>query len=173
MKALHEPLVKYLIIFVLSFGAALVSFEIGGSIAKIAGEEGEIAKLSFEAGGAIAGFLIIFLFSLKAIRYLEKNIPVAIKKIHLLSAPKRSEFVNNSFRCKIRLYDQENGDERELAPRLGWEAGFLTIYLKPNDIRPTDYYMIVLNDGNGKTWQSETNDINAPRISLTLLSKGN
>lgn len=173
MKALHEPLIKYLIIFILSFVAAIVAFQLGGSLAEIAGEERKIAKFSFKAGGAIAGFIIIFVISIKAVSTLEKYNPVAIKKIHLLNTPKRSELADNSYTCNVRLYDQEYGDERELTPNIGWEAGFLTIYLRPNDIRPTDYYMVVLKDSSGRTWHSETNDVNAPRVSVTLLSKSN
>lgn len=61
---LEHPVVSYFLMGVSSIIATVIFFLIGGSYAEFSGQENTFAGITFKAGGAIAGFVIILFTSL-------------------------------------------------------------------------------------------------------------
>ena len=75
LDKLERPIISYAIIFVFSIVAAILFFLIGGSVAEISGQGDTFLGLSIKAGGAIAGFVIIFILSIRAVSYTHLTLP--------------------------------------------------------------------------------------------------
>ena len=67
LELLERPIVSYIIMGIFSIVAAVICFQIGGSFAKVSGQQGTPLGVGFEAGGALDGFLTIFLLSQRVI----------------------------------------------------------------------------------------------------------
>lgn len=74
MRYINRSVIAYLIISVVSLGAAFLFFKGAGSFAEVIGPENKALGFSFRAGGAIAGFIIIFILSQKAVLNFDRNI---------------------------------------------------------------------------------------------------
>jgi hypothetical protein len=155
------------LIISISLVCAVLLFNAGGSLAEITGEDKTILGFSFKAGGAIAGFIIIFIISIKSFELLIDQQPrIAIKKIHLkgISKPKLNTSANYS--CQIYLYDTKSGKERFLNPKTGWENGMFTVYFAKADLRTTDFYKLTIENDNKNKWESDTCHISEPIIEI-------
>lgn len=166
-RFLEEPLIKYLIITSVSLICSVLLFKAGGSLAEVTGEQGTLLGFSFKAGGAVAGFIIIFALSFKIFDKLASQQPhVSINRIYVKGAPKDNGSSDNKYVCTLWLYDTDSGKERTMSPKFGWENGMLTIYLLRSDLRLTDYFKVIIENGTDVKWESETYDSRAPRIDL-------
>src|SRR5206468_2289550 len=65
-------MVQYMIVASCGLLVAFLLFKIGGSFAQVTGQENSVIGVSFEAGGAFAGFLLVFLLSVPVISKLRK-----------------------------------------------------------------------------------------------------
>ncbi len=63
----NNPVLIYIVISLSSLVCAVIFFWIGGSVAEVVDKNSELLGISFKAGGALAGFIIIFLLSKNAI----------------------------------------------------------------------------------------------------------
>ncbi len=100
----------YLVITSVSLVCAVLLFKAGGSLAEVTGEEGTVLGFGFKAGGAIAGFIIIFALSFKDFEKLVAKLPQAtINRVYVKRAPKNDASSNGKFECKLWLYDTETG----------------------------------------------------------------
>lgn len=164
-RLLDHPLIMYLVIGIFSVGAAYLFWIIGGNAAKVLSNNA-IAGVSFELGGAVAGFVSVFLVSLWAFKELHKLHP-ATRRIKVFLIPRDQFPASENYTCKVWIYDSENGNERavELTPRR--EAGHLTVDLR--DLQNAETFRIELCNSQNKKWQSEYHHVDAPRAEMQLL----
>lgn len=161
MKKFDHPIVAYLVIFIISLISAVLLFQIDGSSAGVDGEVNEFVK--YKAGGAIAGFIIIFLISYKVILHLEekrKMTPVINVRVYLLS---KSTVFNKSaiYDAEYVIFDSDTGDSETFSTKTFWEAGFLTVFIK--GVGEKDYLSVKIID-NTNTWRTETFHSRSPKI---------
>jgi hypothetical protein len=166
MRPYAETLIKYLVISIVSLAVAVALFYVGGSFAEVIGSDDRILQLSFKAGGALAGFIIIFMLSLRVIVILDKkHRAFSISRIFLNGAPRKPMGNDDKCLCKLRLLNSQTGVDREVELKYGWEAGYFTVYPKPNVIGPDDIYSVKLELGD-KALQSEFYSAYTPIISM-------
>jgi hypothetical protein len=155
---LDHPVVEYLVISVCSLVVALVCFKLGGSLAKISGNEGTFLGVTFEASGLIGGFFIIFLTSQKA---LEKFRTAAATrrdtwaisvKVHVHADPKLDPPASK-YLCDATLSNEVTGQRRPLKVEPGWEAGALTMTFP--DVSLTDFVGAMITDDQDRKWYLE------------------
>jgi hypothetical protein len=161
-RLLDQPLIMYLVIGTFSVVAAYLFWMIGGNFGKVVSDNHAIG-VSFELGGAIAGFVSVFLVSLGTFKELHKLQP-PLRRIKVFLTPRDQFPAQESYSCKVWIYDAEVGDERtlQLTPRR--EAGYLTIDLR--DLRNTETFRIELCNSQNKSWQSEYYHVAAPRAEM-------
>ena len=168
MRVLREPIVKYLVIAVFSICAAVILFQIGGSLAEVTGQQDTLLGVSFKAGGAVAGFILIFLISMKAIERLqveeERRINV---KLHLVGKPERFDRQDTTYVCKYWLFNEETGERQELSSRHRWEAGYLTLDVR--EVGPDDMIKVRIENAQQKVWESQFFHPRAPKTEVELL----
>ncbi len=157
MSSLH-PIVEYLIIGGFSLIVALLTFWLGESVAEIANQKEN--TLGFKAGGALAGFLIVFLLSPGILRRLKsdqpKKLPITIRvpvndNLPIIDHP--SMFAETEdYRCEYWLYDTDSGVSRhESNAHDTWENGHLTIWVR--DVTENDLVRVRVQRGD-ETWES-------------------
>lgn len=140
---LDHPLVRLLVLAMLSLTAAILLFLLGDSFAEVTQATPGVG-FSFKAGGALAGFLIIF-------RVLQKQLArsVPVTKLHLEGAPSFDR--RGTYRCAYEIFNDENGERRHVTVKPRWEAGFLTIDVR--DVGHNDLIAIeVMAEGDGSVW---------------------
>lgn len=154
---LERPIIRYIIMSVFSVAAALIFFQLGGSLAEVTGQEKTFLGFSFEAGGAVAGFVIIFALSLKGI---EKLAEITPKEKRLLrefilripappAGPTESALV-----CTYRLYDQDAGGWGEWKPiEYVREGRGLRIYV--GEMEPRHIISVKLEDSQNNVWNCD------------------
>jgi hypothetical protein len=98
LRALEHHMVQYLIVGLFGVFAAFLFFKLGGSFAKVTGQENTVVGISFEAGGGFGGFLLVFLLSVWVIGRLR-------------------DLENQERRLRGELADREQQLRRELADR--------------------------------------------------------
>jgi hypothetical protein len=67
MNKFNHPVIVYVVISLVSLGCAVALFLLGGSLAEITGNNNSLLGFTFKAGGAIAGFILIYAFSHRTI----------------------------------------------------------------------------------------------------------
>ena len=153
---LERPIVSYSIMGIFSLAAAVIFFQIGGSFAEVAGEEGTFLGLSIKAGGAIAGFVIIFFLSLKGIEKLN-DMPEKQRLLseYILRVPAPPEGPTDStLVCRYRLYDRESGDWGEWR-KIGYVRAGHGLTISVRDIKPQHSISVRLEDAQSNLWESE------------------
>ena len=70
---LDRPVTDYLVNILCSLVVAVICFKLGGSLAEVSGNEKSFLGLTFKASGALAGFIIVFLLSKKALEKLRRE----------------------------------------------------------------------------------------------------
>ncbi|HTB07717.1 MAG TPA: hypothetical protein VK806_12265 [Bacteroidia bacterium] len=171
MKKFDHPILIYLIISVISFGCATSLFYIGGSFAQVIDNQSRILGVSFQAGGAIGGFIIIFLLSQRAIIKFgdiqSKRNPTVNIKVYLSAMPD-SFRRNEAYVGEYKIYNEDTADSRTIETEPFWEAGFLTVRVK--DVGENDYLTVkITNRTNDSIWESETFHSRSPKIAVLNL----
>ena len=142
---------------IFSVAAAVIFFQIGGSVAEVSGQEGTLIGVGFEAGGALAGFVIIFLLSLRGIGKLKQITPEVNRLLreYILRAPVDSFGpTDETLVCRYMLFDTETGDWGKWS-EISYvrAAGGLKIH-----VREMEHYHIIrirLEDAQGNVWVSD------------------
>jgi len=153
-KLLERPIMIYIIMGTFSVAAAVIFFLIGGSVAEVSGQEGTLLGVGFKAGGALAGFVIIFLLSQRVINDLRK---ITAEERDLLREyilrPQVDSFdpTDATLVCKYRLFDTETGDWGEWkAISFTREAGGLKVYVK--EMKPQHIISVRLENAQNNVW---------------------
>ena len=138
-------------------------FQIGGSLAEVSDQKGELLGLSFEAGGAFGGFVLVFWLSPRLLERLRRsysgdqtvNLKIPINdRLPLSDFPSRFTRAQQ-YACKYSLFNTQTGDVREFQAEYTWEAGHLTVYVR--NVGENDMIMVEVEDGN-TSWSSENFD---------------
>jgi hypothetical protein len=143
----------YVLVALISFLFAVLFFNIGGSLAEITNSSGTFLGFGFKAGGAIAGFLLIFWASIKAIDHFSTTAPATPFDIRLKVKGADQQFkVQDAYiaSCSILRGDKDNTVDVE--PR--WDnANYLAIDLA--QILPDDKIAVVIKnrDEGDRQWQ--------------------
>lgn len=106
MRLINHPVIAYIIISFVSLGGAFLFFKGAGSFAEVIGPENKMLGFSFRAGGAIAGFIIIFILSKRALLAFDKNLKgrnpewdtVRKELLKIIYEPDFSHLMSNSFK---------------------------------------------------------------------------
>lgn len=109
---LERPIVSYIVLGMFSVAAALIFFQVGGSVAEVYGQEGTLIEAGFKAGGALGGFVIILLISLRIINSLRAVMPEErrlLKEYILRVREDPLDPPGEGLTCSYRLFDQEAG----------------------------------------------------------------
>lgn len=152
MKHLNKPLIAYIIISTVSLIVSVLLFFIGDSVARFV-EANEALGISIEAGGAIAGFLIVFHYSQRAVIKFQKmaeNDGVRIK-VFLMTQDGPFERQGEKYKCKCVALNQQTGDRNEVILEPFWEAGHLAVIIK--DVMSNEFISlhIICNDEKWET----------------------
>lgn len=153
---LRHPVVLYLLVAITSIAAALILFEAGGSLAEVTSEGNEVIGFGFRAGGALAGFIIILMLSVRVLQKFNdfgRGEDVGSKmsmKFHLEGAPEA--FARNSpYVGKIDLFDEDSGEKKTIeVTDFRWENRALTFDLP--EIKKSHLLAIKVTDENGRSW---------------------
>lgn len=164
MKKFDHPILAYLIISCISLFCAILLFQVGGSLAEVTGNDDTLLGVGFKAGGAVAGFIIIFLLSQKAVLRLKedqrKESSVINVRVYLQS---KSTVFNKSiaYEAEYVIFDSDTGDSETFTAKPFWEAGYLTVFVK--GVGEKDFLSIKVKD-QVNVWQSETFHSRSPKI---------
>jgi hypothetical protein len=153
----ERPIGTYIIIGIFSVTASVILFLVGDSIAKVYEYEGTLIGAGFEAGGALAGFVIVFLLSLLVIGRLNQigaKVDRLLREYTLRTRVDSFDPTDEAIVCRYRLFDTEAG---------GWEewkdvshvraAGGLRIYVR--EMKPQHIIRVRLEDAQGRVWVSD------------------
>lgn len=148
---LNERIKHVLILAAASILVATACFHLGGIVADAAGAS-EILGVTFQTGGALAGFVI----TLVLLFYIYQNIhverPVTINVTVVLSNGTFTK-KGNDFSAKATIMKRATIGKTDRSVPVVWQAGGLTVQLR--DIEPDDLVMITISDARGGNWQSE------------------
>lgn len=172
MRVFEHPVVTYLVIGLFSTCAAVILFKAGGSLAEITGQENTLLGVSFKAGGALAGFILIFLMSVKAIERLGKIDKVVKErrinmKLYLIGKPESFAHQDTTYVCKYSLFNEETGEKREFPAIHLWEAGYLTLHI--TEVGTDDWIAVRIENTQGKVWECDYFHSRAPKTEVQLL----
>lgn len=167
-KLLDHPLVIYLVIGTFSIVAAFLFWKIGGNFARVLSAE-PILGVSLELGGAIAGFVSVFIISLLVFKQLHKLLckESPLRNIKVFLIPRDQFPMNETYSCKVSIYDDEEGEERTDTVIPHRENGYLTIDLR--DLRDHDRYRIIITNSAKQEWQSEYCPLAAPKAEMQAI----
>ena len=167
-KLLDQPLVMYLVIGTFSCAAAYLFWMIGGNFAKVVSPE-TFLGVSFELGGAIAGFVSVFLVSLWAFKQLHKlsRTESPLRKIKVFLIPRDQFPSNDTYSCEVSIYDDEEGEDRTVHINARRENGYLTIDLR--DLRDHDRFRIIVKNSAKQEWHSEYCPVAAPKAEMQAI----
>jgi len=146
-----RPVIDYLVIIVCSLAAALICFKLGDSLAKVSDNDANFLGFTFEAGGALAGFLIIFALSLQVLERLRRArdmlaIPVSV----YVETPAKFAPPASKYRCEATLYNVDTGETRTLPMQPGWENGALRFNLR--DVLLAESVSAMISDDRNHRW---------------------
>lgn len=151
-------MVSFIVMGVFSTVAAVLFFLIGGSVARVTGEESLLLQATFEAGGALAGFIIVFLLSHRAYARILEIGGSSQKQLrqYILRVPTEGYNPQDpGLECKYKLYDRELGGWDESWKPIGFikgGEGSLQVYVAEMSQRNTIRFL--LQDSQERTWQS-------------------
>lgn len=155
---LEQPMVSFIIMGIFSTAAAVIFFQIGGSVARVTAEDNQLLQASIEAGGALAGFIIVFSLSHRAytkIRALNSGTSRRLREYILRVPPDDYNPQDPGLACKYKLYDQSRGgwdDHWKAAAMIKGGEGSLKIFVA--EMRENHTIRIQLQDSQGNIWQS-------------------
>jgi len=158
LDKLERPIISYAIIFFFSIVAALLFFIMGGSVAEISGQGETFLGLSIKAGGAIAGFVIIFILSLRVIERLNKITPKVeesrlLREFILHLDPPPTGSLTSSLDCNYCLYDMDEGEWGKWRPiAFVRDPAGLKIFI--NEMSPKHILRVKLGDNQNHEWTS-------------------
>ena len=153
-----RPIISYAIIFFFSIVAALLFFLIGGSVAEISGQGDTFLGLSIKAGGAIAGFVIIFILSLRVIERLNKIMPKdddsrLLREFILRIHQPPTGTSTSALECSYCLYDRDEGEWGKWKPvAYVRDPAGLIIFI--NEMSPKYNLRVKLVDNQNHEWTS-------------------
>lgn len=160
----------YLVTAGFSTLSALIFFQLGGSLAHITGKTD--FGFGFKAGGAIAGFLIVFWISIKALEKLyglsALSADFSKMKIYLFGTPENFNRQDSSYKCKYFLYNEETGEKREFDTDFRWENGYLTIDL--DDVGQHDLIFVRVQNSENKVWECDYFHSRSPKTEIKLIT---
>ena len=117
LRVLEHHVVQYLIIFVLAVAAAVLFFEIGGSFAHVTGQQDNpTLKLTFEAGGGLAGFILVLLLSVWVIGKL-RNLDQRERTFRAQSMAEQQRLADDQQTLLKQAQDKEKNLIKELTER--------------------------------------------------------
>lgn len=161
-KFFDHPVGRFLIVGVFSISAAYLFWWVGGNFAKVVWEGNKTLGASFELGGAIAGFVSVFLTSNWILRklYLQSY----TRLVTAFLTPREWFAKDAGYSCQLSIYDRESGNERTLnvAPRRA--NGHLTVDVR--DLSTRESFIIELTNTNGDKWRSESTHPAAPQTQM-------
>lgn len=168
-RLLDQPLVKYLVIIISSAVSAWVFWQVGGSVAQVATRSAAIGA-SITLGGALGGFVSVFLISLWVFTKLvnqnpQHNQQSQHRRINVLLIPRQFCPPGDNYSCKVVIFDVTTGEERELTPKLRREAGYWMIYL---DIWSDNerFTVEIADNAQNKKWLSEFHGVSSIRTEM-------
>lgn len=150
----------------ISLLAAGVMFVVGGSVAEVSDQEGNVLGVTFEAGGAIAGFIIVFLLTSRTLRQFRDASPKFSIKVPAVDTEPTGFSQARNYTCKYSLFATDTGTRQEVPAEYTWEAGFLTVFVK--DVRRGDLVRVRIEDG-GNAWESEDFQPYTRRTGVSLI----
>ena len=156
MRKLNHPLVAYIVISAISLIVAILLFMVGGSVADIA-ETSVALGITIEASGAIAGFIIVFLYSKRAVIDFQnnaQNVDDRLKiKMFLTTNTGPFSKQEDCYSCQCIMIDQQNGDRKEIKLNPFWEAGHLTVIVP--DIVSEDFISFRVSSRGQQYWETD------------------
>jgi hypothetical protein len=169
-KILQSPISIYLIIAGFSAVSALIFFQLGGGLADITGNSD--LGFGFKAGGALAGFILVFWMSVRVIERLygiERLLPPGHinMKVYLYGAPENFDRNDTSYTCRYSIFNEETGEKRDHAASYRWENGYFTIDIP--QVGPADWIAIRIENSEKMVWECDFFHSRAPKIELKLL----
>jgi hypothetical protein len=162
MKKIDHPIILYMIISSVSFVCAFAFFKIGGSLAEITGSEGNPLGFTFKAGGAIAGFLLLFAYSRNTmLKFYERKRTLVNVRVYLQGKP--LGFVrSHAYEAIYKTFDEDTGDAKEYPTTPCWEAGYLTVIVK--NVTEKDFITIRIKNSEATIWESESFHSRSPKV---------
>lgn len=155
---LDRPVIDYLVIIVCSLGVALFCFLLGDSLAKVSGNDANFLGFTFEAGGALAGFLIVFALSRRVLEGLRKQATAARDTLAIpvsvyVETNPRFDPPASKYRCEAQLYNVDTGETRTLPMQPGLENGALRFDLR--DVLLAEFVSAMIRDDRNQQWYLE------------------
>lgn len=157
-EILEQPMVSNIVMGVFSTVAAILFFVIGGSVAEVTGQENNLLQVTFEAGGALAGFIIVFSLSHRAYgRILEMggNSQKRLREYILRIPADGYNPQDPGLACQYKLYNREEGGWDESWKPIGFikgGEGSLQVYVA--EMTEDNTIRFKLRDSNGDAWHS-------------------
>lgn len=155
---IDRPVVDYLVIIFCSLLVALICFLLGDSLAKVSGNDANFLGFTFEAGGALAGFLIVFALSRRVLERLRREataardllaIPVSV----YVETQSRFDPPATKYKCEAKLYNVNTGETRTLPMQPGLENGALRFDLR--DVLLAEFVSAIISDDRNQQWYLE------------------
>jgi hypothetical protein len=162
---LDHPVTKFLVIGCFSVASAHLFWKLGGGLAKAVGKQEQFG-VQFEVGGALAGFIIVFLVSVHVIKSLQPAARSEPRKVKVFLIPRALFEQHDGYSCMIHIYDDESGDERTVKAVPHRENGHLTIDL--HDLGDNERFLIEMSGSNGTKWRSEYHHPGTPRAEMAV-----
>ena len=167
MRALRYPVVNILIIGLFSTCVAVILFKAGGSLAEVTGQENTILGISFKAGGALGGFILIFWILLRGIERFQKTVTKVNLKLHLIGKPENFDRQDTTYVCKYWLFNEQTGERQEFSAKHRWEAGYLTLDVR--DVGADDFIAVRIENAQKKVWECDFFHARAPKMEVPLV----
>ncbi len=174
-EVLEQPMVSFIVMGTFSTVAAVIFFQIGGSVASVTAEDNLLLQASLEAGGALAGFIIVFVVSHRAYSRILEMSPDSARRLreYILRVPRNDYNPQDpGLACRYKLYDRARGDWDEAwtdtAIVRGGE-GSLKIYV--GEMRERHIVRFLLTDSQGHTWQSEDLSFGVTPVYMQLVDQ--
>jgi len=155
---LRNPVILYLLVALTSIIAALILFAAGGSIAEVTGDDNNFVGFGFQAGGALAGFIIILMLSVRVLKQLKEfDEPEPISemsmKFHLKGNPLQFK-KNHDYSGKIYLFNEDTGIKDTVnVPEFRWENQALTADIP--SIQKNHLIAIKVKNPENQSWECD------------------
>ncbi len=153
-EALDRPVVVYAIMISMSLVAAVICFQVGGSVAKVTQNDATWIGFTFEAGGALAGFVIVFLLSSRVLDRINAARPAERQLIREYLIRLQGVGDPRGVRLRYSLFDTEAGDWGEWKEAsYTLEPGALKVHV--HEMQPRHVIKLRAEDGQQAVWESE------------------